>query len=187
MKTASLRISNLKWLFGATTLLLSLFASTSRTDAKGSRLSGIDPEMTVNGQKLNVRVEWSTRHNCTVEETEVRFLVPKDSDHALTTESSELLPCVGGGFALIETQSNIEERYDYDMVSVKAEVKASRGFPVRVLVCLNGELTAECVGYANNEITCGMVLLDATPRLISSDSAFETGSEHNHEALYARD
>lgn len=187
MRTRSIRMSNLKWLVGVGFLLLLLFASASQADARGGRWSGIDPEIRVNGQQVNVRVEWPTRYNCTVEETKVRFLVPKDSDHALIAESNDLLQCNDGGFTRLETESRIDEKFDHNMVSVRAKVKASESFPVRVFVYLNGELAAKCGGYSNGEIRCGRISLDETQGWTSSDSAFETGSDYTHESFYVTD
>jgi len=133
---------------------------------------------------VNVRVEWPSQYNCTIEATKVRFLVPIGSDHALIAESNDVLPCNGGkSFTRLETHSEIVEHFDHNMVSVAAKVVASKSFPVRVIVYLNGEMVSKCGGYSNNSIRCGRVYLGATVGETSSSGSTDIAGSHSVESF----
>ncbi len=144
-------------------VLAVMLASVTAAQAKG-RWTGIDPEVEVNGHTLNVWVGWQSPYSCTIEDVRIRFLVPDDSDATLISESSDVLPCADGGSIMLMTQSEIIERFERNVVTVKTEVEASENFAVRVKVFKDGRLATQCGGVSNQVVSCEKIKLDGKRR-----------------------
>lgn len=165
----------IKWLAGASAMVLAL--AVVPVVYGGGRWSGMDPELRVNGQKVNVWVEWPTDMTCAVEDIKVLVLVPLLVDVQLVSESSELITCPDGTTKSLQTHTTIQRALvkavnvsatvesldasaqlglslDDDLslsTSLDAEVNE---FPVNMRVYKNDSLTRECTGLSNLAVEC---------------------------------
>ncbi len=137
----------------------------------------MDPEVRVNGQKVNVWVEWPTEMTCAVEDIKVQVLVPLLANVQLVSESSEVFPCPDGTTRRLQTHTTIlrglvktinvsatVESLDASAqlglsldgglslsTSLDAEVNE---FPVNMRVYKNYSIIRECTGLSNLAVEC---------------------------------
>ena len=170
---------NLKWIVGASMVFVLLASATVAYG--GGRWRGIDPELAVNGHRINVWVGWPATFNCSVDAVGVRFLVPYGADAAIVGESDDSLSCGDGTYKRRVTRSSVLEKLNRNQVAVRASVRASERFPVRVVVFKDGELAARCGGLSNERITCGRVTLDNVAGETASDGSTSRADSRSHE------
>lgn len=143
----------------------------------GGRWSGMDPELRVNGEKVNVWVEWPTDMTCEVGNIKVQVLAPLLANVQLVSESSGSFTCPDGTTRRLETHTTIEkalvkainvsatvESLDLSAqaslsldgglsldTSLNAEVSE---FPVNVRVYKNDTPVRDCTGMSNLPVEC---------------------------------
>lgn len=153
---------NVKWVTAAAAVLVFMAAMPLSTEA-GRRWSGMDPEMIVNDEKINIIVKWETGHECEIDgPIKVVVQVPRGAEVEFKGESAERFDCDGDGKAdtVLSTKTKIEEgRTPRLIVKTKFEsrsAKSGRGEPFRtgVEIYQNDRLVNDCARPVNVLIEC---------------------------------
>ena len=88
-----------RWLAAVTGVLLLMGIIPLSMEAHGQKWSGTDPRLEVNGQQLNVRVEWRRGYACDISgPIDVRIVLPAGSEYTFIGESADRFDCDGDGF-----------------------------------------------------------------------------------------
>ncbi len=150
--------NNAKWLIGMAGVLVLMAAVPLTTEAHGRRWSGADPALIVNGQTVNLYVEWETGHACDIRgPVELKVLTPKGADTEFLFESNDAFDCDGDGNAdtVITTNTVVKEGRG-DNIVVFAKFRGERGtrFDTRVEIHVDNEIEAICQGHVNSKIRC---------------------------------
>jgi hypothetical protein len=128
------------------------------SEAHGKRWSGIDPRLEINGELLNVRVEWEEGRECDINgPIQIEVLVPARSNVKFLGESVERFDCNGDGMpeTSLATNTLIKESIRPRRVIVTAMVESpGERFRTRLELYKNMELATICNGRANSLITC---------------------------------
>ncbi len=119
----------------------------------GGRWSGIDPVLRVNGDRINIWVEWPTEHTCDIKDMDVLAVVPLLADAELVAESAERFRCDNGRKITLQTNTSMIQA-SVLVSSVSAFVKSDKVFPVRLKVSMNGGEIRTCTGLSNVIVTC---------------------------------
>lgn len=151
-------IRKLKWVAGVCSLV-AVFAAVPAVYG-GLRWTGIDPEVDVDEDTLNVRVEWPEEYSCSISNPVLIVVtVPNKAEYSPVRESSGSFDC-GPEESEISTHTLVVEQGKADIVHVSAWLRASERFPVRVLVYEDGEREQVCKGASNRFIACRPLKLD---------------------------
>ena len=150
----------------------------------GGRWSGIDPEVLVDGEKINVYIEWPQGQSCNIDgDIDVDFWYPKGADAQLVfeSESYDEFPCLGSGnssliedgFITVLTKTNLKEGTESDPnqggIMVSAKVNTAETMPVTIKVYRNTELVdgkpvgdpiQVCNGFSDDFVFCEPLQLD---------------------------
>jgi hypothetical protein len=120
----------------------------------GLRWSGIDPEVSLDGQTLNVTAQWHSEDLCSVDgDVLINIYVPFDTVVSPIIESSA--DCnVNGEDVTLQTITELIET-DSKKVTVTGLVTSGESMPARLLLDINGKHIRTCGGQANSLITCG--------------------------------
>ncbi len=141
----------LKWILPLPIMLLVLSLAVPVTYA-GILWRGIDPELRVDGRKVNIWIEWPEPYTCTIDNPiEVEVKIPKGASYSFIGESADVLD---GCDRTMHTRTRVDtyERGSYKL-HVKATVNSEEIFPVRVKVYLENELVALYTGESNSPVT----------------------------------
>jgi hypothetical protein len=92
--------------------------------AHGGRWSGTDPIVDVNGQRINVYIEWPTEHNCDVGDINITILLPLLGDSNFVGESSDRFRCPEGGRNTVRTYTQLQQGM-VEMVNVIGLLESS--------------------------------------------------------------
>ena len=163
---------SLKWTAGALMFLVMLMAVPIVQG--GGRFSGIDPEVLVNRDKINVYIEWPEHLTCNIHGLiDVNFLYPEDAKVQLTFESHKKFQCdtAPNGFVVAHTKTNLKVWDEDDSFQVSAKVNTSEIIPVNVLVYHNspgldengkpiGTPVQVCEGFSDELVFCDPYQLD---------------------------
>ncbi len=143
-------MKNLK-LMAALSVIVVVFASASVAYG-GLRWAGFDPELMVNGDQVNIYVEWPASYTCDVDDVHVVVSVPRGTDVTLVGESFSNFDCNGEAF-FVESDTQIVTHGKKNAIKVMATVESDERFPVRLQVFENGQLQQLCEGR-NNKVAC---------------------------------
>ncbi|MCI0438808.1 MAG: hypothetical protein L0177_06710 [Chloroflexi bacterium] len=152
MRFLAQKMTALRWLVAVVALVGTLAAVTGLAQA-GGRWSGIDPELRVNGDRINIWVEWPTEYTCDIEDMDVLAVVPLLADAELVAESAEKFRCDNGRRVTLQTNTSLVQA-SVLVSSVSAVVKSDKVFPVRLKVSMNGGEIRTCTGLSNVLVTC---------------------------------
>ena len=150
--------NNAKWLVGVSAVLVLMAAIPLTSEAHGRRWSGADPAFTVNGQDVNIFVEWENGHACDIRgPVHVKVVMPRGSDYVFLGESEDAFDCDGDGESdvVVTTDTKVREGRG-DNIIVYAKFRGERGtsFNTRVEIRVDGEIEALCEGHVNSKIRC---------------------------------
>lgn len=137
-----------KWAFTAVLVAVLGWLLVPAIAAAWLEWDDVDPIIRLKGGHiLSVDVEWPQPFTCTVQgPILVEVEVPKGLKAELVAEASKAFPC-----QTLATQTTIiEKRGGGKEVEVRALVRASASFPVRVLISLDGQLIATPEGTSNS-------------------------------------
>ena len=141
----------IRWIVALSTMLV-LLASTTVVYG-GLRWTGIDPELDINGHKVNVTVFWPQNHTCDVfSRVKFRVQVPKGAEVSFD-ESTGTFDCDNGFSNTIDTETHIVYKGRRDEVKVTGYVGGLENFPVKVVVQGEHERRV-CRGKTNRPIKC---------------------------------
>ncbi|MCH8109221.1 MAG: hypothetical protein IIB15_03750 [Chloroflexi bacterium] len=146
----------LKWMTGASMLLVLMLVTTVAYG--GGRFSGIDPIVYVDGDRINVWVEWPEEYTCELDgliDFEIKH--SKKSEVQFVSESIDDFTCGDGSFITIETQTDLraDKKLKTDEIRVKARARATGVFPLRVVIYQNDVLVGSCEGETFTKKTKG--------------------------------
>lgn len=158
-------MKRLKWMAGASALLALLVIAP--VHGKGGRWSGIDPEVRVNNDTINVWIEWPEDQTCLIDGLiDVDIWHPKKADVQLISESYDVFPCdtAKDGYIHALTKTNLKDGTESDPnkggILVAAKVNTSEQMPVNVKVYRNGKLIQLCEGFSDEFVFCEPYQLD---------------------------
>ncbi len=163
----------IRWIVALSTMLV-LLASTTVVYG-GLRWTGIDPELDINGKKVNVTAFWPEEHTCDVDE-KIYFSiqVPRGSEVSFE-ESKGRFKCDEGA-TTIKTHTKIVYKGRRNEVKVTGYVGADGRFPVRILVQGEDERRI-CKGHTNSRVRCRPLSL-GEPDDEPEDKAGRRGRSH---------
>lgn len=140
----------IRWIVGVSTMLV-LVASTTVVYG-GLRWTGIDPELDINGNKVNVAVFWPDEYTCSLDEqVYFRVQVPRGAEVSFE-ESDGTFDCDDGS-TTVETMTKIVYKGKRDILRVTGYVGADERFPVRIVV-KSDDARRVCKGFSNSRIQC---------------------------------
>ena len=147
----------IRWIVALSTMLV-LLASTTVVYG-GLRWTGIDPELDINGHKVNVSVFWPQEYTCDVfRYVKFRVQVPRGSVVSFD-ESTGTFDCDNGFTNTIETETYIVYKGKRNAVKVTGYVGGLSNFPIKVVVESDDEKRV-CRGHTNRPIKCRPLSLD---------------------------
>jgi hypothetical protein len=146
------RSKNFKWMAIVPALLIMLLSVSVAYG--GLRWSGIDPEVTLDGQTLNVTAQWHSDDLCSVgSDVLINIYYPAGVNVGKVAESSAECDIDG----VIVTLQTFTALYPGDVkkVTVTGLVTSGESMPARLLLDLDGKHIRTCGGQTNSLITCG--------------------------------
>ncbi len=155
----------LKWILPLPFILLVFSLAVPVTNA-GILWRGIDPELRVDGHRVNIWIEWPEPYTCSIDNPiEVEVKVPRDSNYRFIGESADVLD---GCDRTMHTRTSVTT-YEKggNRLHVKASVNADEQFPVRVKVYLDNKLVAVYTGESNSTISGKPINLNGRIRPLS--------------------
>ena len=156
----------MKWLLGPTALLLVMMLAVPIAHG-GVLWSGIDPIFRVADHQFNVRIEYPSQYDCSIDgDIKVVVKVPKSVDHVFLSESKGNL----SGCSQL-THTYFEKSRAKDHITVRVEVRSDEKFPVKVKVDMDGEWVAVAEGDSNSRINTGRIKFDS--KSLGSDPALD--------------
>lgn len=137
--------------------VLALSVLTIPTASAGHRWSGMDPAIEINGELMNVWVEWDG-HTCDIQgPIETVIVVPRGADYKFLGESGEGFDCDHDGTIDTKLATNtliVEGKHPTStMVGSKVNAPDFR-FRTGVKIYKNGVLENECRGISNLWLRC---------------------------------
>ena len=141
----------IRWIV-ALSMMVVLLASTTVVYG-GLRWTGIDPELDINGHKVNVSVFWPQEYTCDVFRY-VKFKVQVPAGAVVSFDESEgTFKCDNGFTNTIETETHVVKRGKRNVVKVTGYVGGLSRFPIKVVVQSDDERRV-CRGTTNRPIRC---------------------------------
>ena len=141
----------IRWIV-ALSMMIVLLASTTVVYG-GLRWTGIDPELDINGEKVNVTVFWPKEYTCEVFRY-VKFKVQVPAGSVVSfDESTGTFDCDNGFTNTIETETHVVKRGRRNVVKVTGYVGGLSNFPIKVVVQSDDERRV-CRGTTNRPIKC---------------------------------
>ena len=149
-------MKNIKLMVAVSTML-AMFAIAPIVHG-GISWTGIDPIFTVDDKKVNIRVEFPSEFDCSLDgPIDVKVYVPKGSDTNFITESTgSFSGCTQTTLTSISEKGRLK-----DGIEVKVRVNSSEEFDVKVKVDLEGTWVREREGDSNKWLSTKKIKFNA--------------------------
>jgi len=150
-------MSNLKWIVGALVVVVAL---TSVSVAHGGgRWRGADPELKVNGNTINVWVEWPEEFTCEIaDDIDIKIEIDKKAEVVFIGESSEIFDCLeddddsnDDDEVNVRTITELKDSKKKGIIKIKGKLHGTEVFPFRIVVYIDGEVVAVCDGKSHDK------------------------------------
>ncbi len=151
-------IKNLKWMVIPSALML-LLLSMGVVNA-GGRWSGIDPVLIIDGETVNIWIEWEEKNTCLVDSVDVFVEVPEGMSVELISESAETFACDRDFAYNISTLTTLSSTTGRPVI-VSTQVNAPESFRVATRVYVNSVEQEYCRGKSNVLYSCSPINLDS--------------------------